>query len=46
MNANDYWTVFLETGAPEMYLMFNRARKMEEENVFDDPGTGSACQRL
>lgn len=46
MNANDYWTVFLETGAPEMYLMFNRARKMEEENVFDDPGAGSACQRL
>ena len=44
MNAKDYWMIFLETGAPEMYLMFNQARRMEDENVFDDSGVGSACQ--
>ena len=46
MNANDYWTIFLETGAPEMYLMFNQARRMEEKNVFNDQGVGPACQGL
>lgn len=38
MNAKDYWTVFLETGAPEMYLLFNQARRMEAIDVSDDPG--------
>lgn len=42
MNAQDYWNVFLETGAPEMYLLYNQARRMEEQNVCNDPGTGSA----
>ena len=46
MNANDYWTIFLETGAPEMYLMFNQARKMEEENVFNGSGACPTCQGL
>lgn len=41
MLAKDYWQIFLETGAPEFYLMYNNARKMENPNVFDDsrPGT-------
>ena len=43
MKAKDYWTIFMETGAPEMYLLFNQARRMEEENVSNDPGVGSAC---
>lgn len=38
MNAQDYWQVFLETGAPEMYLFYNKARKMEESNVPDCSG--------
>lgn len=41
MNKQDYWNIFLETGAPEMYLLFNKARRMEEANVSDDPGVGS-----
>ena len=28
MNAGGYWQLFLETGAPEMYLLYNKARKM------------------
>lgn len=35
MNAQDYWQIFLETGAPEIYMLYNRARKMEEANVLD-----------
>lgn len=42
MNAQDFWNVFLETGAPEMYLLYNQARRMEERNACNDPGTGSA----
>lgn len=38
MNAADYWNLFLETGAPEIYLMYSSAMKMEEQNVSDDPG--------
>ena len=41
MNASDFWTIFLETGAPEMYLLFHRARRMEEAYVSDDPWVGS-----
>jgi len=46
MRAHDYWTIFLETGAPELYLMFNQARRMEETDVSEDQGTGTACNRL
>ena len=43
MDAKDYWSIFIETGAPEIYLMFQKARRMEEMDVFDDPGSGSTC---
>lgn len=46
MNAQDFWTMFLETGAPEMYLLYHKARRMEETDVFDDPRTGAADHRL
>ena len=38
MNATDYWKFFLETGAPEYYLLYQNALKMEENHVLDDPG--------
>ena len=45
MDAHQFWLAFLDTGAPEMYLLFNKARKLEEGNVFDDKGSGaSGCQ--
>ena len=37
MNKTDYWQLFLETGAPELYLMY-KASKTEGKDVFDDPG--------
>ena len=37
MNAYDYWQLFMDTGAPEMYLKY-KAMMMEDKNVSDDPG--------
>ncbi len=41
MNAENFWQLFMDTGAPEMYLLYNKARKMEETHVSDSPGTGA-----
>ena len=41
MNAQDYWQMFMETGAPELYLLYNSARKMENSNVFECSGAGT-----
>lgn len=46
MKANDYWNIFLETGAPEMYLLYSRALKMEAPDVSDHEGSGSAGHGL
>lgn len=46
MNAGDYWQVFLETGAPEMYLLYNYARRMEDQHVPDSPGAGFESNTL
>ena len=46
MTSQDYWQMFLETGAPEMYLLFNNARKMEINNVFKNPGPGASGHKL
>ena len=40
MNAQDYWNLFLETGSPEMYLLFNQARRMEGKDVSENQGIG------
>ena len=42
MNAQEYWKVFLESGIPEYYVMYNQAKKMEEHNVFNDPRIGNS----
>ena len=46
MNAADYWSIFMETGAPEAYIAYTRALKMEENHVFDDAGFGSSGHGL
>ena len=38
MNAMDFWQLFLETGAPEAYLMYSKQMKSEARYVYDDPG--------
>ena len=46
MMAQDYWQMFLETGAPEIYLMYNNAKKMENSHVPEDKGTCTAGTAL
>jgi len=46
MNARDYWTIFMETGAPEAYLSYTRALKMEDSHVSDDPWPDSSGHGL
>ena len=38
MNARDYWDLFLETGAPEAYLLYTNAIKSEAHHVPDHSG--------
>lgn len=46
MESHALWQLFLETGAPEIYLMYNKARKMESLHVFNDSGSGAASHQL
>lgn len=46
MNSKDYWQMFMETGAPELYLLYHKAQKMENTNVLDGPRSGSAGHSL
>ena len=42
MTAQDYWNIFMETGAPEAYLLYSKALKMEGNHVSDNTRTGTA----
>ena len=46
MNAMDYWQLFLETGAPEAYLMYSKQLKSEGTNVYDHSGRGPESHGL
>ncbi len=46
MNSTDYWQLFLETGAPEAYLMYQNRLKWEGNYVSDDPGDRSTGHGL
>ena len=45
MKSSELWTLFEETGAPEVYLMYTNARKMETVDAFNDSGSScTSCQ--
>lgn len=46
MNAQDYWMIFMETGLPEAYMLYSRAKRMEASNVSDNESTDPAGNRL
>jgi hypothetical protein len=46
MNAVEYWKIFVETGLPEAYLLYSRARRMEINHVSDNKSIGAADNRL
>ncbi len=41
MNASEYWKLFLETGAPEMYLCYIQAQKTGDFHVSDSAGSSA-----
>ena len=38
MNAMDFWQLFMETGAPEAYLMYSAQLRSEADDVYDRSG--------
>lgn len=46
METKMLWELFMETGAPEAYLLYQRALKMEAGHVSDNEGTGPAGNGL
>ena len=46
MRSVDYWQLFLETGAPEAYLMYTKQLKSEAAYVYDDSGHRPESDRL
>ena len=46
MDSKMYWQLFLETGAPEMYLLYNQAKKTEETHVLDNTWFGAEDYKL
>ena len=41
MDSRSYWQLFMDTGAPEMYLMYQKARRMEDAHVLDNQRAGT-----
>ena len=46
MKSDMYWALFMETGSPEAYLMYNEARRMEQAHVPEYQGPGSPGRSL
>ena len=46
MMKQELWQMFLETGAPEAYLLFSKARRMEDADVLDSQRIGASGDRL
>ncbi len=46
MESLGLWRCFLETGAPEYYLLYKAAAKAENGNASENPGTGPAGSEL
>ena len=38
MESKEYWKLFMDTGAPEMYLLYAKQLKAEDNHVFNGPG--------
>lgn len=46
MNTQQLWQTFLETGAPEVYLLYHQAKKVDNSNVPDSTGAGPSGNAL
>ena len=46
MNSKQLWQTFLETGSPEVYLLYNHAKRMEEDHVCNGAGVSPSCHAI
>lgn len=46
MTKEELWNLFLVTGSPVAYLMYNQAKRMEESYVSDHQSTGAPLNGL
>lgn len=46
MDSQSLWNLFMQTGSPELYLLYTEAKRTEEHSVFDGQGTGTASNQL
>ena len=46
MRSDTYWQLFLTTGSPEAYLMYNEAKRMEQTHVLEHERPGAAGHTL
>lgn len=42
MDSTECWKVFMDSGIPEYYVLYQQLRRMEESNVSNYPGTGTS----
>jgi hypothetical protein len=40
MESTEYWKIFVETGLPEAYMLYSRAKRMETIHAFDNKSIG------
>ena len=46
MKSRELWQAFLDTGAPDLYVLYSKAREAEENYVFNNSGTCTASHQL
>jgi hypothetical protein len=46
MKSRELWQAFLDTGAPELYVLYSKAREAEANYVFNNSGTCTASHQL
>ena len=46
MESARLWNLFLQTGAPELYLLYAKVKKQEASHVCEDTGAGYSGNQL
>jgi len=46
MKSDVCWQLFLRTGSPEAYLMYNEAKRLEQSHVSQHEGPGGSGHAL
>ena len=46
MKSRELWQAFLDTGAPELYVLYSKAKEAEAAYVFNNSGTCFTSHQL